>query len=116
MQFYMKTDESDFLAVAPGIVTQNETHGGSTELVSVRYGENYVVIYHHIIPDKNLKIGTKIETGDILGKMEKATNPTHGEETWWEIQLTTKRDGIYRTLPPYDYFDQESQKNTRQNS
>jgi hypothetical protein len=110
MQFYIKTDASDFLAVAPGIVTQNETHGGSTGLVSIKYGDNYVITYLHIIPSKDLKIGDKVETGDVIGKMEKAINPHHGEETWWEIQLTTNRDGIFRTLPPYDYFDRESQE------
>ena len=110
MQFYMKTDASDFLAVAPGTVTRNETFENSVGLVSVRYGENYVITYMHIIPDRNLKAGTKIETGDIIGKMEKMNNPYHGEETWWEIQLTTKRDGLFRTLPPYDYFDEESRE------
>ena len=110
MQFYIKTDASDYLAVAPGIVTQNETHSGSVGLLSVKYGDDYVVTYLHIIPDNKLKPGTKIETGDVIGKMEKAVNPHHGEETWWEIQLSTDRDGIIRTLPPYDYFDKESQE------
>lgn len=110
MQFYIKTNASNYLAVAPGIVTQNETHSGSVGLVSIKYGDNYVITYLHIIPSKDLKKGTKVETGDVIGKMEKAINPHHGEETWWEIQLSTNRDGIYRTLPPYDYFDKESQE------
>ena len=109
MQFYMSTNASDYLAVAPGIVTRSETHGGVVGLVSVRYGEKYVVTYLHIIPDKSIKTGTKIETGDTIGKMQKMNNPYQGEETWWEIQLTINRDGLYRTLPPYDYFDKESQ-------
>lgn len=109
MQFYMSTDASKYLAVAPGIVTMNETFNNSAGLVSVKYGESYVVTYLHIIPSKDLRPGTKIETGDIIGNMEKRNNPSHGEETWWEIQLTINRDGLYRTLPPYDYFDQESQ-------
>ena len=110
MQFYIKTNASDYLAVAPGIVTQNETFENSVGLVSVKYGEDYVVTYLHIIPNKNLKPGTRVETGDIIGKMEKMNNPHHGEETWWEIQLSTRNDGLYRTLPPYDYFDKESQE------
>jgi hypothetical protein len=110
MQFYMKTDVSDYLAVAPGIVNRSQTFENSVGLVSIQYGENYVITYHHIIPNKNIKTGMKIETGDIIGKMEKRINPNHGEETWWEIQLTIKRSGLYRTLPPYDYFDKESQE------
>ena len=110
MQFYIKSDASDYLTVAPGIVTRNETHGGSTGLVSIKYGDNYVITYLHIIPSKDLKIGDKVETGDVIGKMEKATNPHQGEETWWEIQLSIRKDGLHRTLPPYDYFDKESQE------
>lgn len=103
MQFYVQTDEEDYLAAAPGIVTQNELHGKSG-LITVRYGENYAITYLHIIPAKNLKTGTKVETGDILGKMEKMSNPTWSEETWWEIQVTKKEGNKFRTMPPYNYF------------
>lgn len=110
MQFYVLTNKENFLAVAPGIVTQNELNGDSG-LVTVRYGENYAITYMHIVPDSSLKSGSKIETGDILGKMEKRNSPTWGEETWWEIQVTKKvASGVFRTMPPYQYFNDESKK------
>ena len=104
MQFYMKTNASDYLTVAPGIVTRSETFENSVGLVSIKYGENYVITYLHIIPNKDLKVGNKVEISDVIGKMEKRNNPYHGEETWWEVQLTVKRGKLYRTLPPYDYL------------
>jgi hypothetical protein len=106
MQFYIQTDAKNMLAVAPGIVTQNELHGKSG-LVSVRYGENYAITYFHVVPEKNLKIGTKVETGDVVGIMDKGPHPTWGEETWWEIQVTTREGNKFRTMPPYDYFSKE---------
>jgi len=107
MQFYVKTDVKKLLAVAPGVVTQSDTFEGGAGLVTVRYGENYAVTYLHAIPDKDIQVGQKIEVGDMLGLMEKKINPHHGEETWWEISLTKNNDGVYRTVPPYDYFSDE---------
>lgn len=107
MQFYMDTEATDYLAIAPGIVTQSETFGGGSGLLSVQYGHNYVITYMHIFPSDDIKIGQKIEKGDYIGQMEKRTTPDGLEETWWEIMLTTYSDGKYRTLPPYDYFSDE---------
>lgn len=108
MQFYVITEVSNLLAVSPGIVTQSETFGGGVGLVSVQYGQNYAVTYLHVIPKEGLKIGQQIETGDVLGTMEKKiVNQDYGEETWWEIMLTTHQDGKFRTLPPYDYFSDD---------
>jgi len=109
MQFYLITDKENFLAAAPGIVIQNELHGESG-LLTVRYGKNYSITYMHIIPDEKIEPGTKIEIGDVLGKMEKRNNPTWGEETWWEIQITKKEGNKYRSVPPYDYFSKESKE------
>lgn len=113
MQFYVITEKENYLAAAPGIVTQNEMHGESG-LLTVRYGENYAITYMHIIPDANLKTGTKIETGDVLGKMEKRNNPSQGLETWWEIQVTKKDGEKFRTMPPYDFFDNESKNKLKE--
>jgi hypothetical protein len=110
MQFYVDTDVSDFLAVAPGIVTQKNMSNDSSGLVSVQYGRKYAVTYLHIFPRNDLRVGDKIETGDILGKMEKRIHDMHSEETWWEIMLTIDNDEVYRTLPPYEYFSNNSKK------
>jgi len=107
MQFYITSSAENFLAIAPGIVTQNEIHEGETGLVSVRYGENFTVTYMHIIPNQELKLGAKIEAGDVLGKMEKRMHDLWGEETWWEIQVTKRVGKKFRTMPPYNYFSQE---------
>ena len=110
MQFYMKTDVEKYLAVAPGIVVQNEIHNSNVGLVTVRYGKNFAVNYCHIIPDEKLEIGQKIEAGDLLGKMEKRINPQYGEETWWEIQIVEYKNPYIRTTAPYQYFSENSQK------
>mgnify|MGYP003987055771 CR=1 FL=1 len=110
MQFYVATDVSDYLAVAPGIVTQKNMSNGNSGLVSVQYGRKYVVTYMHIFPRDDLRVGDKIEIVDILGKMEKRTHHLNDEETWWEIMLTVDNDGVYRTLPPYEYFSNDSKK------
>jgi len=110
MQFYLQTEASDYLAAAPGVVTRNEAFENSVGLVSIKYGENYVITYLHILPNKNLRPGDRVELGEVIGKMQKTHNPHHGEETWWEIQVTIRKDGLHRTRPPYDYFDKESQE------
>ena len=110
MQFYILTDEEDFLAVAPGIVTQNQVFENGYGLVSVQYGQNYAVTYMHMVPNPELNVGDQTKIGDVMGKMEKRVHNIHGEETWWEIMFTTQIDGKYRTLPPYDYFSSSSQE------
>ncbi|TSC93670.1 MAG: hypothetical protein CEN91_158 [Candidatus Berkelbacteria bacterium Licking1014_85] len=109
MQFYIKTETDKYLAVAPGIVSQNEQHGESG-IFTVRYGRNFAVNYLHIIPDENLKVGQKIEIGDVVGKMEKKPHPDFGEETWWEIQVAEYKKPYIRTVAPYQYFSAKSKK------
>ncbi len=113
MQFYIKTDAADFLAVAPGVVVVNEvdrTKSSGIGLVTIRYGKNYSVTYFHIIPDKNLKVGQKVEAGDKIGLMEKRQHEQWGKETWWEISVTkyNPKTGYVRSSPPYDYFNTQS--------
>ncbi len=110
MQFYVDTDVSDFLAVAPGVVTQKNIFDNGVGSVSVQYGRKYAITYMHILPRFDLRVGDKIETGDLLGEMEERTYSLNNKETWWEIMLTMDNNGIYRTLPPYDYFSENSKK------
>lgn len=111
MQFYVKNSGSpNYLAVAPGIITQKEAFNGPVGNVAVRYGENFAVVYNHIIPAKDLSVGQKIEVGDVLGKLEKKTNPSMGEEAWWEIQVIKYQQPYLRTVAPYQYFSATSKK------
>jgi murein DD-endopeptidase MepM/ murein hydrolase activator NlpD len=115
MQFYLNTDKDAFSAVAPGIVVNSEVDKSKNSgigLVTVRYGKYYSVTYYHIIPDKNIKVGAKVETGDRLGTMEKRQHQEWGEETWWEIGLQryNPETKMIRTVNPYEYFNDADKK------
>ena len=128
MQFYVESEKLPVYAVAPGIVglvERNYEH--QSGFITVLYGSDYSVVYHHLVDiPENIKSGKQIELGDQVGSTEikrytvdgnliteawwaQYTNSTETlTEAWWEIALNTKRDGVYRTLPPYEYFSEES--------
>ncbi len=118
MQFYLITDATDFLAVAPGVLIRIEVdeaknlqkNSPGVGSVMVRYGRAFTVKYDHIVPDPNLILGSHIAVGDKLGTMEKKIHEVYGEETWWEIEVIRDDREIHKAVqvPPYPLFDDES--------
>jgi hypothetical protein len=116
MQFYVAGEKMPTRAVAPGILItldrDTETEGGR---MTVLYGRNYSITYHHIVDiPEDLEQGSKIEAGQTVGYTEMWINDNYGEpvnESWWEISMSYKKsDGVYRTLPPFEYFSEDSQQ------
>lgn len=104
MQFYMKNRDPDpVYAGCEGtlVVVSNEY-----TFISIRYGRNYGILYHHVVdfPD-NLEPGMRIERGDLLGYTENRDGLT-----WWEVEVDVIRGDVFRTVPPIDYFSEESQQ------
>ena len=103
MQFYTKTYHDPVLAVASGTITGIESEMQS---LIVRYGKNYGVTYHHIVDiPRNFSAGDKVEAGMLLGYTQHLNNAG-----WWEVELNVKRGDVFRTLPAFDYFSEESQE------
>lgn len=111
MQFYVASEKMPVRAVAPGIaISITRDYQGGSGFLTVLYGRNYSITYHHVIeiPD-SLKEMDRIELGDTLGYTE--MRPNEGiMEAWWEIALNARRGDVYRTLPPFEYFSEESQE------
>lgn len=109
MQFYLESDKKPIYAAAAGRVILNEKKHKS---VTIAYGTHYGYTYLHIVdvlPD--IKPGKKVEQGQHIGYTEVKIQDENGKkEAWWEIELNYKNGDVFRTLPPYEYFSQESQK------
>lgn len=101
------TTHNPVRAPCPGTITYVYVGEDGVGAVALRYGRNYVVIQHHVvdIPD-NVVPGLKVEAGTLLGYTETLQG---GGVGFWELELYVKRDTVFRTRPPYDYFSQESQ-------
>lgn len=104
IQFYTKDRWHDpVYAACEGTLIDISTERQS---LVIRYGRNYGIVYHHIVDfPSSLKVGEKIERGDLIGYTEKKSGLG-----WWEIEVDVKRGDVFRTVPPIDYFSEESQE------
>ena len=111
MQFYVRTGRTPVHAVASGTVVLVEIGENNIGFLTIRYGRNYSVTYHHL-EHIGLNEGGIIEAGEIVGYGEIRPDPVEPEfnETWWEIEVCAMRDDQVMTVPPYDYFSDESKK------
>lgn len=108
MQFYTTSVHNPVYAVAPcTILYVNRESGG----INTRYGRNYGITYYHLENIlENITPGLKVEAGTLLTYTETRWHEEMGYwEGWWEISLEVKRDNVFRSLPPFEYFSTESQ-------
>lgn len=104
MQFYIKNRDHDpvYAGCEGTLIIASNEHG----FVSIRYGRNYGIVYHHVVDfPGNLEPGMKIERGALLGYTEEKDGIS-----WWEVEIDVKRGDVFRTVPPIDYFSEESQQ------
>lgn len=104
MQFYTKDRWHDpVYAGCEGTLIDFSDDNG---LVIIRYGYNYGIVYHHVIDfPSSLSRGMVIERGTLIGYTEKLNGLG-----WWEIEVDVKRGDVFRTVPPIDFFSEESQQ------
>lgn len=117
MQFYAADGPSPVYSAAAGTIITVErdykTKGYTSGFVTMRYGKNYGIHYAHVVDiPKEITPGAKIESGTLIGYGERRPLPHDPSiiETWWEIELDVKKGSVFRSLPPYDYFSQNSKK------
>jgi len=111
MQFYTRTGVTPIHAVCSGTVVVVYTGDNNIGFLSTRYGRNYSVTYHHL-EHIGLEAGDIVEAGDIIGYCEIRPDSVEPEynESWWEIEVDVLRDNRVMTVPPYDYFSDESKE------
>ena len=93
---------SEVMAAVDGtiksVATDDRLYGG---VVTIEHANGIVTVYKFIDPNENLKEGTKVNRGDVIGKVAKATGSENadGDHLHFEVMKNNK------LTDPDEYLD-----------